>query len=147
MRLKSVLSLKGLAVLTGSVLIFLGACSSGDPNLAENISVQKAYELMQDHQSNTDFVVLDIRTPEEYAAGYVEDAINMDYYAADFEQQLDKLDKNQTYLVYCRTANRSGQAMPIFEELGFKTVYNMLGGIVAWQAAGYPIVGLTQISM
>ena len=147
MRLKSVPSLKGLAVLTGSVLIFLGACSSGDPNLAENISVQKAYELMQDHQSNTDFVVLDIRTPEEYAAGYVEDAINMDYYAADFEQQLDKLDKNQTYLVYCRTANRSGQAMPIFEELGFKTVYNMLGGIVAWQAAGYPIVGLTQISM
>ena len=147
MRLKSVPSLKGLAVLTGSVLIFLGACSSGDPNLAENISVQKAYELMQDHQSNTDFVVLDIRTPEEYAAGYVEDAINMDYYAADFEQQLDKLDKNQTYLVYCRTANRNGQAMPIFEELGFKTVYNMLGGIVAWQAAGYPIVGLTQISM
>ena len=147
MRFKSVPSLKGLAVLTGSVLIFLGACSSGDPNLAENISVQKAYELMQDHQSNTDFVVLDIRTPEEYAAGYVEDAINMDYYAADFEQQLDKLDKNQTYLVYCRTANRSGQAMPIFEELGFKTVYNMLGGIVAWQAAGYPIVGLTQISM
>ena len=147
MRLESVPSLKGLAVLTGSVLIFLGACSSEDPNLAENISVQQAYELMRDHQSNTDFVVLDIRTPEEYAEGYIEDAINMDYYAADFEQQLDKLDKNQTYLVYCRTANRSGQAMPIFEELGFKTVYNMLGGIVAWQAAGYPIVGLTQISM
>jgi len=137
MSLRSIIGFKEFAVLAGSVLLFVGACSNGDPRIAEDISVQQAYELTQ---NNTDFVVLDIRTSQEYVAGYIKDAINIDYYASTFQDDIDELDKGKTYLVYCRTANRSGQAMPIFENLDFEKVYNMLGGIVAWQSAGYPIV-------
>ncbi|MFC1998876.1 rhodanese-like domain-containing protein [Chloroflexota bacterium] len=143
------IGLKSLTVLTGSVLMLIGACGGGT-SVASDISdssVQEAYEILQSNVTNAGFVVLDIRTPKEYAAGYIEDAINIDYYASTFRDDVDELDKNKTYLVYCRTANRSGAAMPIFEELGFETVYNMIGGIVAWQAAEYPIVGLTQPSM
>jgi rhodanese-related sulfurtransferase len=140
MSLRSIIGFKEFAVLAGSALLFVGACSNGDPRIAEDISVQQAYELIQNNQINTDFVVIDIRTPQEYVAGYIKDAINIDYYASTFQDDIDELDKGKTYLVYCRTANRSGQAMPIFENLGFEKVCNMLGGIVAWQSVGYPIV-------
>ena len=147
MSLKSIIGLKRLAVLVGSALIFVSACSSEAPRIAENISAQQAYELIQENQANDNFVVLDIRTSEEYDMGYIEGAANIDFYASTFQDDIDGLDKGKTYLVYCRTANRSGRAMPIFENIGFEKVYNMLGGIVAWQTAEYPIVGLTQPSM
>ncbi|MFC1978397.1 rhodanese-like domain-containing protein [Chloroflexota bacterium] len=140
MRLKSILGLKSFVALTGSALIFVGACSSEVSNRAENISVQVAYDLIEDNMNNDDFVLLDIRTLQEYASGYIENAVNIDYYASAFQDDIDELDKDKTYLVYCHTANRSGQAMPTFENLGFEKVYNMLGGTVAWQAAGYPII-------
>jgi len=119
--------------------------TSSTSNISD-ITVQESYNLIQDNLDNTDFVIIDIRTPQEYADGYIERAINVDFYAADFEQQLDQLDKNEIYLVYCRSANRSGQAMPVFERLGFTTVYNMLGGIVQWEADGYSTVPLDQSS-
>ena len=140
MSLRSIIGFKGFAVLAGSVMIFMGACSNGAPKIAENISVQQAYELIQNNQINTDFAVIDIRTPQEYVTGYIKDAINIDYYTSTFQEDIDELDKGKTYLIYCRTANRSGQAMPIFENLSFEKVYNMLEGIVAWQSVGYPIV-------
>jgi len=142
MRLKSMLGFKSLAVLTGILLIFVSACSSAASNIAENIAVQDSYNLIQDNQNNSDFVILDIRTPQEYATGFIEDAVNIDYYATIFRDDIDKLDKDKTYLVYCRTANRSGQAMSTFNDLGFTDVYDMQGGIVAWQAAGYSVVAL-----
>jgi rhodanese-related sulfurtransferase len=136
MRERSYKLLSWYIVLTAA-LVTAGnaACkpASSTSNMSD-ITVQEAYNLIQDNLDNTDFVIIDIRTPQEYADGYIEGAINVDFYAADFEQQLDQLDKNEIYLVYCRSANRSGQAMPVFERLGFTTVYNMLGGIVQWEA-------------
>ncbi len=111
---------------------------SGGNQMIKNISVQQAYSLINENSGNEDFVILDIRTPEEFAQGHLAGAVNMDFYSDDFELELDGLEKNKTYLVYCRTAHRSGLAMPLFRELGFKDVYNMVGGITAWVASGYP---------
>lgn len=89
------------------------------------------------NQISTDnVVILDIRTPEEYSSGHIENAVNVDYYAADFINKLEKLDKNATYMVYCRSGNRSGSTVTQMEKLGFKSVYELNGGINAWLKAG-----------
>lgn len=81
-------------------------------------------------------VVLDVRTPEEVAAGHLPGQRNIDFYDADFATQLDGLDKDVPYLVYCRSGNRSGTAVQQMRELGFTTIYELEGGVLAWEQAG-----------
>jgi rhodanese-related sulfurtransferase len=105
-----------------------------------DVTVQKAFSLIQENEGNSDFVILDVRTPEEYSEGHIEGAINYDYYAGDFESNLDELDKAKTYLVYCHSGKRSAGARDIMADLGFRYIYNMTGGVSDWQSAGYPVV-------
>ena len=86
-------------------------------------------------------IVIDIRTPEEYAAGHLEKVnINLDYYAPDFKGQLARLDKTAKYLIYCRSGGRSGKTLVIMKDMGFNEVHDIAGGINAWIAAGLPVV-------
>jgi rhodanese-related sulfurtransferase len=105
-----------------------------------NKTAAECYTLIQENKDNPDFIILDVRTPSEYAGGHIENSVNLDYYEDDFEQTLDTYDKSKTYLIYCRTANRTAAVMTIMQRLEFKEVYNMLGGINAWTAAGFPTV-------
>jgi len=86
-----------------------------------------------------DLVVLDVRTPEEFAEGHLEGAVLVDFYAADFAEQLAALDTDVPYLVYCRSGNRSGQALGVMEQLGFASAVDVDGGIIAWADAGLPV--------
>lgn len=104
------------------------------------LSAKEALSMINRNKDNSDFIILDIRTLEEYKSGHLENSIRIDYYSEDFEEQLDKLDKNKTYLIYCRSGNRSLKALNIMLELGFKEVYHISGGINEWTAEGYPIV-------
>jgi rhodanese-related sulfurtransferase len=105
-----------------------------------DITTDKAYDLIQENAGNPDFVIIDVRTAEEYDGGYIEGAINIDYYSEDFSAQLEMLDKDMTYLIYCGTGRRSAGARDIMAELGFREVYNMSGGIMEWEAKGLPVV-------
>jgi len=71
--------------------------------VARNIRVKDAYTLIQKNKGNPDFVILDVRTPAEFADEHIENAINLDYYSETFRDDLNKLDKTKTYLIYCRT--------------------------------------------
>lgn len=82
-------------------------------------------------ENSEDAVILDVRTPAEYASGKIEGAINLDIYAATFASDINKLDKNKTYFVYCRSGNRSGQACSIMAKQGFEKLYNLSGGIMS----------------
>lgn len=84
-----------------------------------------------------DVVLLDVRTPEEIAQGKIAGAAELDFRSPDFAAQVDKLDKNKTYLIYCRSGNRSGQACKMMADKGFTSLYNLAGGILAWKEAGY----------
>ena len=106
----------------------------------QQVGPAEAYQLIQQHRDDPHFVILDIRTPQEFVAAHIQGAMNVDFYAPDFKQQLDQLPKDKTYLVYCNSGNRSGQAMPLFRELGFGQVYELKGGVQAWHQAGYPLV-------
>jgi len=106
--------------------------------IIENITLEEAYISIQENKNNPNFVILDVRTPEEFLSEYIENAVNLDYYSDTFRNDLDKLDKNKTYLIYCRSGRRSGNALNIMKELDFREVYNMLGGIVKWKSKGLP---------
>jgi len=106
--------------------------------IIENITPKEAYILIQENKDNPNFLILDVRTPEEFLGEYIENAVNLDYYSDTFRSDLDKLDKNKTFLIYCRSGRRSENALNIMKELDFREVYNMLGGIIKWKSEGLP---------
>lgn len=87
-----------------------------------------------------DLVILDVRTPDEFAEGHVEGATMLDFYQPDFAERLAELDPDQPYLLYCRSGNRSEQAAALMEQLGFRDVAEVDGGILAWTSGGHPVV-------
>ncbi len=89
--------------------------------------------------SRTDLVLLDVRTPEEFADGHVDGATLIDFYGADFADQLAELDRDASYVVYCRSGNRSGQTVDLMQQLGFTDVQDVEGGVLAWADAGLPL--------
>jgi len=134
-----------LWVLLVAGAVLTGACASNETvetptQIIEDIAPQKAFALIQENRNNPDFIILDVRTPEEFAEGHIEKAINIDFYFETFRDELEKLDRNKTYLIYCRSGARSGNALDIMDELNFREVYNILGGIRDWEAEGLPTV-------
>ncbi|MFN8085345.1 MAG: rhodanese-like domain-containing protein [Dermatophilaceae bacterium] len=85
-------------------------------------------------------VLVDVRTPAEFAAGHIAGATNIDVEAADFATKIGALDKGAAYALYCRSGNRSGVAMQAMLSSGFTHVFHLGGGIGAWQSAGQPVV-------
>ena len=121
------------------LVVLVTACSSGtDTASIELVSPEQAAEVIEDAPAG--LVVLDIRTPEEYNEVRLDGAINVDYYATDFADQLDTLDKNNPYVMYCRSGNRSSDAVETMKDLGFTEVYEIDGGIVNWYESGFPVV-------
>lgn len=83
-------------------------------------------------------VVIDVRTPEEYQQGHLSDAdYQFDLLSGEFEREMDNLDKDETYYLYCRSGARSGKAMEKMQSAGFKEVYNV-GGYEELVSAGFP---------
>ena len=83
--------------------------------------------------------LVDVRTPEEYAEGYLAGAINIDIKAASFDSLIGQLDKSRPVFVYCRSGKRSMQAASVLKKNHFDVVYNLDGGINAWSAQGKPV--------
>ena len=106
----------------------------------DDITTHEAFTLIQENEGNAGFVILDVRTAGEFAEGHIENALNIDYRSETFQEELNQLDKNKTYLVYCRSGGRSRGAVDIMEGQEFSEAYNMLGGIVQWQAEGLPTI-------
>lgn len=85
-------------------------------------------------ESEADAVILDVRSEMELADGSVPNHILIDIMQPDFANKISELDKDKTYLVYCRSGNRSGKACALMGQMGFTKLYNLEGGIMAWNA-------------
>jgi phage shock protein E len=83
--------------------------------------------------------IIDVRTPKEFQAGHIADAVNMHIYDKDFSQKLDKLDKKKPVYVYCKVGGRSAEAVETMKGKGFTTIIELDGGIDAWTSAGKPV--------
>jgi len=134
--------MKKTIVLAAFLLAGIASCTSqsADKKTETNTSPTTQAAAFQDltvaefkqKMTETGVVVLDVRTPEEIAGGKVEGATELDFRSPGFAAQLDKLDKSKTYLVYCRSGNRSGKACQLMTEKGFTKLYNLAGGYTAW---------------
>jgi len=91
-------------------------------------------------KARPDIVVLDVRTPGEFAAGHIEGAVNIDVKNANFADEITKLDTSKTYLVHCRSGARSTRSLAAFKEKGFTNIIHMNGGILDWNKSGLPTV-------
>lgn len=112
--------------------------SSTLANNFETISTVKDLKARLELQNPTD-VLIDVRTPEEFAAGHISGAINLDLQNPNFSSEIKKLDSSKTYLVFCRSGNRALTASQEMSKIGLKTIYSM-EGFTSWVAAGYSII-------
>lgn len=84
--------------------------------------------------------IVDVRTPDEFAAGHIQGAINYNVEGPDFASQISTLDPSKTYAVYCRAGNRSQVAVAAMSQAGINHIYELQTGINGWLDAGYPTV-------
>ncbi|MEN9542354.1 MAG: hypothetical protein RL239_7 [Actinomycetota bacterium] len=125
--------MKKFIALMASVLLLAGcSSSSGAVDLGVSEFATKVAE--------AGVITLDVRTPGEYMGGFIQGAQNIDFQSGNFENEIASLDKNATYAVYCRSGNRSGQAVKVMHDAGFHNVYNLNGGVIDWANAGLPLV-------
>ena len=99
-----------------------------------SITPAEVYEIITD---NEDYVILDVRTQDEYNEGHLDKALLIP--VDELEGRIDELDKNNPIIVYCRSGARSNRAANILIENGFSKVYDM-GGILDWQEEGFPVI-------
>lgn len=126
-----------------AVGLALAGCGGGSGAAAASATIQtisptEAADLLAGGPEG--LVVLDVRTPGEFSDGHLPGAVNLDYTAAGFADELGDFDRAAPYLLYCHTGNRSEGAREMMRTLGFREVYEIAGGIAAWAQAGLPIV-------
>tara|TARA_B100000900_G_C19956530_1_gene463899 strand:+ start:26 stop:442 length:417 start_codon:yes stop_codon:yes gene_type:complete len=131
LRVKSFILSISLACLIGS------ACSNNEnPDVANQefqFTNMKAREAAKMLKENPKAIVLDIRTPAEFNEGHIPGAVNIDYKADSFESELEKLDRDTTYVMHCRSGRRSANSFEAFRKLGFKNIIHMDDGILGWK--------------
>jgi phage shock protein E len=124
--------MKAKHLLFATLLFVVTSCS----NNSNTLNVADFKKSLSDSTT----ILLDVRTPEEYAEGHIAGAINIDYKGADFASRVDSLDKSKSYDLYCRSGHRSGESLKLMEEKGFTKVHHLDGGILKWQESGEPVI-------
>lgn len=120
------------------ILMTMSAVQISGCNGNENIVSVSAPEFDKAIKADT-VLLLDVRTPHEYAEGHIDGALNIDVHSDDFQKMAEKdLSKDSTILVYCRSGRRSMDAAKILTKLGYKVI-NLRGGIIEWKEDGLPV--------
>ena len=125
--------MKKLIAIMASVLLLAGCSNS---STATDLNVSE----FSSKVTEAGIITLDVRTPGEFNEGHIEGAQLIDFQSGNFENEIATLDKSKTYAVYCRSGNRSGQAVKVMSDAGFTSVYNLNGGVIDWANAGLPLV-------
>ncbi len=130
--------MKKLALLS-VIALFLGACSSSTPK-SEGIKSVDALAFQSKINEDTQAVILDVRTLDEFERGHIKGAQLADFSSPAFQEIIAKLDKTKPVLVYCLSGGRSSQAADALLNLGFTSIYNLDGGMLAWNAIHLPVI-------
>jgi phage shock protein E len=127
----------GLLVLASLLTISLTLADADNQNLVTSIEVHVAKDFSANHE---DAIIMDVRTPIEYEISHITDAININVQDKSFDTMIVTLDPKKTYIVHCtkNTSNgRSNRALQTLQNLGFKHLYSLEGGYIAWKTPGY----------
>ena len=123
----------------------LAACGSSQPTedgaamqsaIAKDVRIEEFQQLMAQEGA----LLIDVRTESEWDAGHIEGAAFINFQSPDFSDRMAALPTDRPVLLYCASGNRSGKAMAILNRAGHPEIYNLLGGIRAWQGAGNAVV-------
>jgi rhodanese-related sulfurtransferase len=120
------------------VILFLGvtSCLKNQADGVQVLDVAKYEKKM----AQPDVQLVDVRTPEEFSEGHLENAVNIDVTADDFDVKVASLDKDKPVMVYCKSGGRSARASARLKELGFKNITDLEGGITNWKSENKPTV-------
>ena len=121
-----------------AITLFFYSCSNSVSQDASKILQAKEYAIKLKETGNA--FLLDVRTSEEFASGHLKNATNINIYDDNFNDQIAKIDKQKTIFVYCKGGGRSAQAASQLRNTGFKNVFDLNGGIMAWDNENLPIV-------
>lgn len=110
--------------------------SQNTKHINKDVNVTEFAELINTGEGQ----ILDVRTPEEWAEGSIAGAKKMNFFDDTFNDELSKLDKTKPVYVYCKSGGRSGKAAKKMDKMGFTKIYNLTGGITAWNDAGKPTI-------
>jgi rhodanese-related sulfurtransferase len=117
-------------------LLVINLSVAQEKRLKEDVTCEQAMQLIQEHKLDSGFVILDVRTPDEFNAGHLEKAVNVDFKAEDFKVKLETLDKSKIYLVYCRRGVRSASTIGMMNALNFKALFHLYEGYDVWKGKG-----------
>lgn len=113
------------------------AQNSSTNNVVTNLSALRFKVITENDK--TGGVIIDLRTTDEMSKGFIKGAVQLDFLAKDAEKQIDKLDKNKVYYIYCASGGRSADAAEYMATHGFKKVYNLEKGFSDWTKSGYAV--------
>lgn len=136
MRIKNIFP---ILLLIGLVIVTACKGNTKEQNTTSTVSVIREVLTAENFEklltTKSDYILLDVRTPEEFVEKHLTGATNIDFNNSSFEQSVNALDKNKPVFLYCLSGGRSSSAMDVLEKVGFKEIYNLEGGIMAWTAA------------
>lgn len=123
-----------------AILCLTSLALSAEPEAKEGLRDITVAEAVSTIESNKELVLIDVRTPEEFAEGHLAGAQNIDVKGKEFETKLAKLDRTKSYLMHCRSGARGVRAMAAFKKLGFKNVLHMKDGYLGWTKGKQAVV-------
>ena len=112
-------------------LLLVCSCQIFESNEINEISDAQFTEIQ-----DSDYILVDVRTIEEYESGHIQDAVNFDFYSESFQKEILSLDKSVSIILYCRTQNRSTKTANYLKENGYKEITVLEGGITSWVKNG-----------
>ena len=137
--MKEILSFSGLLMLASLLAVSLAQADGDSQDSITTIEANAAKDFVGRHENA---VIMDVRTPVEYEMSHITGSVNVNVQDESFEDMVVALDPNKTYIVHC-TKNpadgRSSRALETLKSLGFKHLYSLEGGYVAWKDAGLPL--------
>ncbi|NLZ30249.1 MAG: rhodanese-like domain-containing protein [Methanomicrobiales archaeon] len=120
--------------------VLIGGCSSAGTapdQIARSVSPIEASSLMEEMGQRPEFVTIDVRRADEFADGHISSAVNID--SKSFPDHIAGLDPDGAYLIYCQRGARSASVCDMMRNAGFTEMYEIEGGLSAWEAAGLPV--------
>jgi rhodanese-related sulfurtransferase len=111
--------------------------------VSEDIFPREAWELISKNRERDDLVIIDVSTPREFKDLHLEGAIDVNLLSRFFKARLEVMDKDGTYVIYCKVGGRSKIAQKLMKQFGFQTVYNVIGGTLLWEEEGLPFASGT----
>ena len=115
-------------------LVFVFSCELINTTEISMISESDFVEIQ-----DSDYILIDVRTQDEFDLGHIDSAINLDFYSDTFQNEILSLPKNEKIVLYCRTNNRSSKTAAILKQNGYRDILVISGGITEWVKNGNDI--------